>query len=152
MFDLGLEKPLELDNLERVQTSNSLIGIWTVLNVADKYPFSSNERELMKAINTTLSFTNSDPYALYKYGLYANSVAAEIKGLDIKEVTEAYNNLIIQSRKDLAVTNEDIMKILNKEPGSYLREINNDIEKEVLYGRLVNEKNEILKYVIDKYG
>ena len=106
----------------------------------------------MKAINTTLSFTNSDPYALYKYGLYANSVAAEIKGLDIREVTEAYNNLIIQSRKDLAVTNEDIMKTLNKEPGSYLREINNNIEKEVLYGRLLNEKNEILKYVIDKYG
>ena len=151
LLELGLDKYLELDNLSKVKCTTSLIGVWTVLNVVDKYPFSSNERELIFAVTNALEHNNTDPYILYKYGLYANSVAGEIKGLDIKLITEAYNNLVIQSKKDLDITSEDIMSALNKEPGSYLKEVYDDVEKEVLYRRLSNEKNEIVKYIVTKY-
>ena len=151
LLDLGLDKYLELDNLDKVTCTSSLIGVWSILNVVDKYPFNSNERELIKNINEAFLLNNLDPMALYKYGLYVNSVAGEIKGLDIKNITESYNNLIIQSRRDLDITSDDIMKGLNKGPGSYLKDIYSNIEREVLYRRVKNEKDAIMAYIIKNY-
>ena len=151
LLDLGLDKYLELDNLDKVTCTSSLIGVWSILNVVDKYPFNNNERELIKNINEAFLLNNLDPMALYKYGLYVSSVAGEIKGLDIKNITESYNNLIIQSRRDLDITSDDIMKGLNKGPGSYLKDIYSDIEREVLYRRVKNEKDAIMTYIIKNY-
>ena len=151
LLDLGLDRYLDLDNLDKVTCTSSLIGVWSILNVVDKYPFNSNERELIKNINEAFLLNNLDPMALYKYGLYVNSVAGEIKGLDIKNITESYNNLIIQSRRDLDITSDDIMKGLNKGPGSYLKDIYSDIEREVLYRRVKNEKDAIMTYIIKNY-
>ena len=151
LLDLGLDKYLELDNLDKVTCTSSLIGVWSILNVVDKYPFNSNERELIKNINEAFLLNNLDPMALYKYGLYVNSVAGEIKGLDIKNITESYNNLVIQSRRDLDITSDDIMKGLNKGPGSYLKDIYSSIEREVLYRRVKNEKDAIMTYIMNNY-
>lgn len=151
LLGLGLDKFLGLDNLAKVKCTSSLIGVWTVLDVLDKYPFSSNERELIKSVKDALEHNNLDPYNLYKYGLYANSVAGEIKGLDIKNITESYNNLVIQAKKDINITSEEIMEALNKGPGSYLKDVYNDIEKEILYHRLSNEKDRIIEYIVAKY-
>ena len=151
LLDLGLDKYLELDNLNKVTCTSSLIGVWSILNVVDKYPFNSNEKELIKNINEAFLLNNLDPMALYKYGLYVNSVAGEIKGLDIKNITESYNNLVLQSRRDLDITSDDIMKGLNKGPGSYLKDIYSSIEREVLYRRVKNEKNAIMTYIMNNY-
>lgn len=151
LLGVGLDKYLGLDNLTRVKCTSSLIGVWTVLDVLDTYPFSSNERELIMSVKEAMEHNNLDPYNLYKYGLYANSVAGEIKGLDIKNITEAYNNLIIQSKKDIDITSEEIMSLLSREPGSYLKDIYSDIEKEILYRRLSNEKDKIIDYIVSKY-
>ena len=151
LLDLGLNKYLELDNLNKVTCTSSLIGVWSILNVVDKYPFNSNEKELIKNINEAFLLNNLDPMALYKYGLYVNSVAGEIKGLDIKNITESYNNLVIQSRRDLDITSDDIMKGLNKGPGSYLKDIYSSIEREVLYRRVKNEKDAIMTYIMNNY-
>ena len=151
LLDLGLDKYLELDNLNKVTCTSSLIGVWSILNVVDKYPFNSNEKELIKNINEAFLLNNLDPMALYKYGLYVNSVAGEIKGLDIKNITESYNNLVIQSRRDLDITSNDIMKGLNKGPGSYLKDIYSSIEREVLYRRVKNEKDAIMTYIMNNY-
>ena len=151
LLDLGLDKYLELDNLNKVTCTSSLIGVWSILNVVDKYPFNSNEKELIRNINEAFLLNNLDPMALYKYGLYVNSVAGEIKGLDIKNITESYNNLVIQSRRDLDITSDDIMKGLNKGPGSYLKDIYSSIEREVLYRRVKNEKDAIMTYIMNNY-
>ena len=151
LIGLGLDKYLGLNNLYKVKCTSSLIGVWTVLDVLDKYPFSSNERDLILSVKAAMEHNNLDPYVLYKYGLYANSVAGEIKGLDLKDITESYNNLVIQSKKDIDISSEEIMKLLNKKPGSYLKEIYLDIEKEILYRRLSNEKDKICEYILNKY-
>lgn len=151
LLEFGLDKYLELENLSKVSYTNSLIGVWSILNVTDKYPFTNNEKELILSINKALELNNNDPMALYKYGLYVNSVAGEIKGLDIKNITESYNNLVIQSRKDLDITSEDIMITLGTEPGEYLKDIYSDVEREVLYRRLSNKKDKLLGYIKEKY-
>ena len=151
LLGLGLDKYLELDNLSKVKCTSSLIGVWTVLDVMDKYPFSANERELITAVKEALNYNNLDPYTLYRFGLYANSVAGEINGYDIKEITESYNNLVIQSKKDLQINSQEIMDILGRGPGSYLKDIYGDIERQILYRRLENNKDRILEYIVSKY-
>ena len=92
-----------------------------------------------------------DKKVLYKYGLYVCSVACEIKNLDIKKITEDYNNLIIHSRDDINIDSDTIMNILNREPGKYLKEIYDDLENQILNGNLVNEREIISNYIINKY-
>ena len=151
LLDFHLDKNLELKNLSQVTNTNSLIGIWSILDVDTLYPFSNHEKELMKDIRDVMKLNNMDPTVLYHYGLYANSVAAEMKGLDKKDITESYNQLVIHRRQDLDITSRDIMKCLNKEPGEYLSDVYEDIEKEVLYHRLSNHKEELLSYIKEKF-
>ena len=154
LLDLELDKELEIPNLSKVLDSDvtSSIGIWSILNVGDKYPFNKNEMDLIDNVNKVILLDNLNPSVLYKYGLYVNSVAGKIKREDIKLITETYNNLIIKSRKEINITAEEIMAILNKEPGEYLKDIYDDIEEEILYNRLKNDKLSISKYIKDKYS
>ncbi|MDY5874921.1 MAG: hypothetical protein SPJ74_02460 [Bacilli bacterium] len=153
LLEFGLDEVLELPNLSKILDTNttSLIGVWSILDVVDKYPFNKNESSLIKDISKAIPLNNLDPMALYKYGLYVNSVASEIKGYDIKNVTESYNNLVIKCRKDIDVTSDDIIKILHKEPGKFITEIYDDIEREILYRRLKNEKEDICNYILGNY-
>ena len=57
MLDLGLDEDLEIPNLSKVLDSSvsSSIGIWSILNVGDKYPFNKNEIDLIDNVNTVLN-------------------------------------------------------------------------------------------------
>ena len=147
LLEFHLDKNLELEHLSDVLNTNSLVGIWSVLDVDNIYPFSNNEKEMMKDIRDVLKLNNLDPMALYHYGLYVNSVAAEMKGMDKKKVTESYNSLVIHSRGDLDISSEEIMKALDREPGEYLSDIYETIEREVLYRRIPNHKQQLLSYI-----
>ena len=151
LLRFDLDKELELFNLDKVTDTSNLIGIWSVLDVTSKYPFTNNEKELISNINKAMTHNNLDPYILYTYGLYVNSVVADIKGIDKKDVTMSYNNLVIHSRKELDITSYDIMRCLDRKPGSYLNDIYSDIEQEVLYRRIPNDKQKIIDYIISKY-
>lgn len=151
LLDLGLDVELELDKLKDIDHIDSPISAWSILNVTDKYPFSSNELELIKGINKALALNNLDPMSLYKYGLYVNSVAGDIKGIDKKTITGSYTQLPIHSKKDLDIECSDITGALNKEAGAYLSDIYDDIIYHVLYRKLANNKSDILKFVVDRY-
>lgn len=154
LLELGLDKELEIFNLSKVLETGviSLIGIWSILDVCPKYPFNKNELNLIQAVHQVMELNNFDPMVLYRYGLYVNGVAAEIKGLDIKRVTETYNSLKIKSRNDIDIATLDIMRILHKGEGKYLRDIYQDIEQEILYHRLENDKRDISNYILKNYG
>lgn len=153
LLDLGLDKQLELSNLHKVLDSDtiSLIGIWSILNVTDKYPFNKNELELIRKINQVIDYNHFDPLVLYQYGLYINSVAGEIKKQDIKLITEAYADLPIKSRKDIKIDAETIMNLFETSSGEYLKDIYSDVEREILYRRLDNKSDSIISYIKEKY-
>ena len=153
LLELGLEKELEIPNLSKVFGLNttSVIGIWSILDVEDKYPFQKNELDLIHKVHEALSLDNLDSRVLYQYGLYVNSVAAEIKKKDIKAITEAYDHLIIKSRNEIDIDSKTILEILHKKPGKFLKEIFKDIEEAILTKKVQNEKNSICLYVLEKY-
>ena len=93
-----------------------------------------------------------DNYTIYKYGLYVSAVVGSIKNISYKKINDMYEKLPIYSRKEMVVNGKDIAKTLNREPGNYLKEILDDIEKKIIDKELKNDKDEIEKYITDEYG
>lgn len=148
LLELGLDKELDLDNLRNIKYFDDLMGVWAQLNVLDIYPFSKNEKELINDINKVLPLNNLEPLVLYKYGLYVNSIAADIKGINRKLVTKKYNELPIKCRSDILIDGNKIMSLLGTKPGKYIKDIINSIEKEIVNGNLTNDENGIKNYIL----
>jgi hypothetical protein len=89
--------------------------------------------------------------ALYTYGLYVNSCAGRIKGIELKNINESYNNLVIHSRDEIDIDSISIMDLLHRKPGKYLKEIYDDVEREILYKRLSNSREDISNYILKHY-
>ena len=78
LLKFGLDKELELERLKDVINSESLICVWSILNVTDIYPFNNTEKEMISNINEALKLDNYDALTLYKYGLYLSTVVYDI--------------------------------------------------------------------------
>ena len=146
LLKYGLDSDLELSHLRDVKYTGSLMGIWAVLDVCDLYKFSNNEKDQILSIKNALKVNNLDPYNLYTLGLYANSEAGCIKGIDKKDISEAYSKLLIHSRSDLDISADDIVSVFNIEPGPYIKKVFSVLEKEVLYRNLENRREVLIDY------
>ena len=142
---LGLDKELGLERISQVKPCSQMMGIWTMLEVDELYPFTKNELDLMSNIRKVLKLSPKNKEALYYYGLYPSIVAGEILGIDRKEINEIYQDLPIHNRKDLAITTPQILSLLKKEPGPFLKDLYQYLEKAVLNKSLKNEKHELEK-------
>ncbi len=149
--ELGLIEILELKNLEKIDNFDDLLSVWARLDVKDKYPFTKVEREQMSKIVKVLDLDNLDITVLYKYGLYVNSVVGNIKGLDKTAITKKYNELPIKSRSEIKINGAEIGEILGRVPGDYMKDVFDDLEREILFGNLANEYEDIKKYIVTKF-
>ena len=149
---LGLYENLELYNIEKIVPTTYLIGIWAQLNVLDKYNFNNTERESIIKINELMDKDIFNYNNLYNYGLYICSIVAEIKGIDKKIINERYNSLYIHNKTDIKIDVKEICQMLNKKPGKFLKEIFSDLEYKLVNKLLLNDNNEIKKYVLMKYS
>ena len=152
ILELGLDKELEIYNLDKIVLCNDIIGIWSSLEMSEKYKleFSSSEKDIIKDVREILK-TGVTNYTLYKYGLYANQIASNILGIDKSSVVGMYEKLPIKSRKEIDITTMDIENLLNKGPGPYLKELYDNLTLEIINNRLDNEKDKIEKYILDNY-
>ena len=62
-----------------------------------------------------------------------------------------YNKLPIHSSKEINLNGQEIAQILNKKPDNYLKEIILDLEKQIIYNKLPNEKEKLKEYIKEKY-
>ena len=152
LIDLNLTNALDINKLSIVTPCTDLIGIWCQLEVDDIYPFTKVEKEQMLLLRELLKNDNIDEYILYKYGLYLSTVYADIKGISKRKINTMYSNLPIKSKKEIDLKGTDISAILNKKPGKYIKEIIEDIEKNIIYNKLKNNYDDIKKYIIEKYS
>lgn len=149
--ELDLIGVLEIDKINEIDNFDDLLSVWARLDVCEKYPFTKVEKEQMSRIMDVMKLDNLDPFVLYKYGLYVNSVSGNIKGLDKALITKKYNELPIKSRNDILIDGTKISEILNRKPGSFVKEIYDDVEAMILSGKLDNSQEEIEKYIVSKY-
>lgn len=150
-YGLDLIKELELDKELNINTdiiiTTSSLGIWAQLNVLDIYPFTKNEKEIIKNIKLALKEDVLDNNILYKYGLYVCTLVGEIKNIDRVDIVKKYNSLPIFSIKDINVKADQICEILNKNKGPFIKEIYKDLEYKILNNLLKNDFNEIKNYL-----
>ena len=152
LIELNLVNPLNIPKLNNIVMCTDLIGIWCQLEVDDIYPFTKAQKEQMLLLRELLKYEELDNYLLYKYGLYLCTVYADIKGLSKRKLNTKYQSMSIQSKKDIAISNIDIPKILSKEPGKYIKEIMYDIELKILDNQLNNNYDELKNYILDNYS
>ena len=153
LLELELDKELEIYNLDKINLSNDIIGIWASLDISEgyKHEFSSSEKEIIKYVKIVLE-TGITNYSLYKYGLYTNQIVANMNHIDKSKIVGLYESLPIKSRKELDITANDIERILNKKKGPFLRDIFDNIEKEVINRKLENKKEVIEEYILNNYS
>ena len=152
LIDLNLTNSLDISKLSMITICTDLIGIWCQLEVDDIYPFTKVEKEQMLLLRELLTYDNIDDYLLYKYGLYLCTVYADIKGISKRKLNTMYQNIPIKSKKEIEINASDISIILNKKPGKYIKEIMNDIEKNILNNALNNNKEDIKVFILNNYS
>jgi len=151
LLELKLDKYLQLSKLKDINLCDDIIGIWSQLDVLDIYPFTKIEKENIKKINEILLFKEIDEYVLYKYGLYLCQVVYEIQNKDKSLLNTKYKNLSIYNSKDIEIKPIEIANILGKLPGGYIKQIINDLEKQIIYKTINNNKEDIINYVLKNY-
>lgn len=143
---LKLRCPLELENIENALLNNDLIGIWATITNID-YSFTKKEKELISKINELKQLDINDKYIEYKYGLYPLTIVSNIKKLNTKKIISKYDNLPIKDKNDINITADEICKILNKDPGEFIKDIYSKLEKGILYEEIKNEKQSLEDYI-----
>ena len=150
LIDLGLDKYLGINNMDKIIMCDDIIGIWSQLELDVDYPMNKSEKELIKNIRGMM-MVDIDKFSVYKYGLYVSTVVGSIKGISYKKINDIYKSLPISSRKEINISGMDIAKILNREPGNYLKDILSDIEKQIINLKVDNEYESLCKYVKNNY-
>ena len=135
-------------NLNKIKFTSDILGIWAQLDVIDKYPFTKNEKDIIKNIVKIVENKTIGKYEIYKYGLYQTSIAAEILGINKNIIVRLDRNLVIRSKKDINITSEEILKLVDKEPGIWLSNLYDDLEMKIITSKLKNEKSKIIEYIL----
>ena len=148
---LKLSDHLEIPNLKKAKITPSMIVTWSELDALDKYNFNAIEKESIRKINEVKDKDLLDNHTLYNYGLYICTMAAELTGTEKQKINEKYANIPIKSRLDIAISPVEICQVLNKKAGSFLKPLLSDLEDKILDEKLNNNKEELTKYIINKY-
>ena len=112
--ELGISKLLGLTYNEITNVKN-LEAMYAQIDIKYNLPFTKVERENIKNIKSILKKGDINKSTLYKHGLFLTTVAGEILNINKKTINKMYKELPIKVRKDLNITPDEIVKILNIE-------------------------------------
>ena len=143
---LGLIDVLNLTNINKVRPCSQVIGVWTVLEVDDIYPFTRNELKLMKDIRCSIKNNPLSFETLYYYDLYPCTVAGELLGIDKKQIMDVYNEMPIHKRSDILIDTYDLLDYLQIDDGPIISELWKKIEKAILNLEVINDKSKLLEF------
>lgn len=148
----GLDEYLDIDLSKDVVKTNDPIGIWAQINPSDHYPFTSNEKDYLKAILEVLKDERINDTELYKYGNYVCYIASQILKIEKINIYERYDMLPIKKISDININGKEIIDILSLRDKSKVKIIQNDIVKKIINKEINNDKEELKKYIIDTYS
>lgn len=140
----GLDKELDLYDLDKIKSRYDLLGIWSIVDKNNLYPFSKNEFNIIKGVREIID-KKIDNNILYKYGLYICKIASDIRGEGC--IVSRYNSLPIKSRSDIDISGDDILLLLGMGEGKYIEEIFVRVEEEIINSRLNNNKDDIINFI-----
>ena len=140
----GLDKELNLYDLDKIKSRYDLLGIWSIVDKNNLYPFNKNELNIIKGVREIID-KKIDNNILYKYGLYICKIVSDIRGEGC--IVSRYNSLPIKSRSDIDISGDDILLLLGMGEGKYIEEIFVRVEEEIINSRLNNNKDDIINFI-----
>lgn len=108
-------------------------------------PFTRLEKEQIKSVKKLIKKGNIGIYDVYKYGLFISSSAALVLNIPLEKINLMYTNLPINSIIEINIKSEEVLSLLNIKPGRELGSILHKLEKEIVTGKLKNEKESIIE-------
>lgn len=148
---LSLSKELKLYDINKLVYVNDVIGYWVQLDKDNVYEYTKQEKYNIKKIRELLKRKRITKKEIYEYGLYICGVAAQILSVDKDKIYELDKVLPIRNQKDIDITTEEILKIINKSPGPWLKKIYDDIIFNILSDKLKNDKESLKTYIKSRY-
>ncbi|WP_334330978.1 CCA tRNA nucleotidyltransferase [Candidatus Phytoplasma prunorum] len=119
------------------------------------FNFSKKDQKLYKTVEFLFNKKKLDiKWLLFKYDLEICLLINKINYLFKKEKNKTqkikiiYKNLIIKKNLDLRISSIEILKIIKIPPGLWLNNLKKKIIKLVLDGKIINDKKNLLNYVI----
>lgn len=148
--ELDILDKLDIDYNEDITYVNDICGMWAQLKFNKNYSFTKQENINIINIRQIIERGIINNKVLYKYGLYNSLVAGEILSINKNIINKMYNKLPIKSEKDLEISNEEIINILNIEPSKRIKEIKQKLINEILNNNLKNRNSDLRKYIINE--
>lgn len=135
--------------IKKVKKTNDIIGFWSQIEYDTNYPFTSVESKQIETIKSLVNKKTIDKIDIYNYGVYVCAIASKILSLNMN-VNKIYNSLPIYTKKDIDISTEDILEHVNITNNKDIGLLYNDIEKNIINGKILNKKEEILRFLRGK--
>lgn len=136
---LGVKFPSKL-----VQTQD-ILGIWAQITT-DGFSFTREETKTIEYIRTIVSYGQIDDMSLFNYGLEANLTAGEILKVESSKTKEMYSSMPIKTERDLDI---DFSKL--PYTGREIGLIKTCLVNQILNRNLVNENEELMRYIMENW-
>jgi tRNA nucleotidyltransferase (CCA-adding enzyme) len=145
---LGVLKVMEISYTNLVYVDD-ICGMYAELEVSPNYSFTRAEKDNINKIKRILKSGKITNHIIFKNGLYISIVAGKIMGINPAKITKMAQNLPISSAKELNITAEEIIKVLNIRPNKIVKVIQDELIDGVLDNKIRNEKDKLICYIIN---
>ena len=142
---LGLLNVLEIQNKNLVYVED-ISGLWAQIKTKKEYITEKSLKKNQKEISEMLKCGTISMLDLYRYGLFECRVAASIMHFPMRKLSTMIQKLPILSRKDIVLTSEEIKEFSHQE-GKALGNLLQEIEENMVQGKIENTKESIIKYI-----
>ncbi len=148
--ELELEDVLELENIDVITKTNHIIGIWAMIT-SKNYAFTKEEKKTISLIKELYDKDLYNSKVLYEYGIYPVDIVCDIRGLNKKKIFKLYDRLPIKDRNEINISPLEICDLFDSLGGSFIKDVYEDLEDQILTFKLKNKKEDIKRYIIKKY-
>lgn len=136
---------ISVNNLVRTDNVNAM---WAQILIDDSYNFTKKDKKEISIIKKLLQ-KDFELYDLYQYGPEILENINIIKKED-RLINKLYQDMPIKDRDEIDINFFEICEILEVNNNT-ISTIYDDIERQILYSKLKNNKNDIKKYIEKKY-
>ncbi len=146
--ELNFLKYIGIDYPDNIVCVSDICGMYSQLMNVFVLPLSKEEKKSIKQIKEIVKRGYIDEETIFTYGLYTAIVAGSILGIDKDEIYEMDKDLAIHRYKDIAITSDEIMNILDIKQEKYISLVYDDLKTLILSKRILNDFEKIKAYLI----
>lgn len=127
---------------------DDICGMYAQLTIEDELPFTKEEKDNIKDIQSIVRYGTIDYGILFKYDLYICSIAGSLLGIDKKRISELYSSMPIKNIKELKINGDMIQEILSIEPSKVIKDILDSLVFLVLNKQIENNEDVLKEYIV----